>query len=300
MIVFKGILRYNAKKYGNKGDIKMGLFDRLKKKTQEAARACPPQQVEADTLCLLAMDRVMEDAAQAGGLVESVFGSGTVGKIDQSNPAMVHMVVKLEDVEFWCSYMPFPVPPEEMQIPDTPQYSLFSAEEYKALCGSKSFWIIAQKGGGQSLEGKRRVCRLLTRLAGALLEMEGAIGVYVSAAELLISRRVFLQYGDILEKNAGDPEYFPAPLWIAIRQGQKGDKLLMGTWGLRQFGFQELWFLDPKSDWAEIHEKLYLMSIFQITGKELYKNGDTIAFTPGNVTVFKEMNGALFLVGGDV
>lgn len=278
----------------------MGLFDRLKKKTQEAARACPPQQVEADTLCLLAMDRVMEDAAQAGGLVESVFGSGTVGKIDQSNPAMVHMVVKLEDVEFWCSYMPFPVPPEEMQIPDTPQYSLFSAEEYKALCGSKSFWIIAQKGGGQSLEGKRRVCRLLTRLAGALLEMEGAIGVYVSAAELLISRRVFLQYGDILEKNAGDPEYFPAPLWIAIRQGQKGDKLLMGTWGLRQFGFQELWFLDPKSDWAEIHEKLYLMSIFQITGKELYKNGDTIAFTPGNVTVFKEMNGALFLVGGDV
>lgn len=42
------------------------------------------------------------------------------------------------------------------------------------------------------------------------------------------------------------------------------------------------------------------MSVFQITGKELYKNEDTIAFTPGNITVFKEMNGALFLVGGDV
>lgn len=26
-------------------------------------------------------------------------------------------------------------------------------------------------------------------------------------------------------------ENFPAPLWIAIRQGQKGDKLLIGTWG---------------------------------------------------------------------
>lgn len=278
----------------------MGLFDRLKKKTQEAAKACPPQQVEADTLCLLIMDRVMEDATPAGRLVENVFGSGAVGKIDQSTPPMVHMVVKLEDVEFWCSYMPFPVPPEEMQISDTPQYCLFNAEEYQALCGSKSFWIIAQKGGGQSLEGKRRVCRLLTRLAGALLEMEGAIGVYVSAAELLISRRVYLQHVGILEKNAEDSECFPIALWIAIRQGQKGDKLLMGTWGLRQFGFQELWFLDPKSDWTEIHQKLYLMSIFQITGKELYKDGDTIAFTPGKITVFKEMNGALFLVGGDV
>lgn len=275
----------------------MGLFDRFKKKTKTV---CPPQQVEADTLCLLIMDRVMEDATQAGRLVENVFGSGAVGKIDQGNPPLVHMVVKLEDMEFWCSYMPFPVPPEEMQIPNTPQYSLFNAEEYKALCGSKSFWIIAQKGGGQSLEGKRRVCRLLTSLAEALLGMEGAIGVYVSAAELLISRRVYLQHVGILEKNEEDPECFPIPLWIAIRQGQKGDKLLMGTWGLRQFGFQELWFLDPKSDWAEIHQKLYLMSVFQITRKELYRNGDTIAFTPGNITMFKEMNGALFLVGGDI
>ncbi len=277
----------------------MGFIDRLKKK-KPPAKACTPQPMEADTLCLLIMDRVMEDAAQAGGMVERAFGCGAVGRIDTDNPPITHMVVKLEDVEFWCSYMPFPVPPEEMQIPNTPQYSLFNTEEYKALCGSKSFWIIAQKDGGQSLEGKRRVCRLLTRLAGALLEMEGAVGAYVSAAELLISRRVYLQHVGILEKNMGDPDYFPIPLWIAIRQGQKGDKLLMGTWGLGQFGFQELWFLDPKSDWAEIHEKLYLMSIFQITGKELYKDGDTIAFTPGKITVFKEMNGALFLVGGDV
>ena len=279
----------------------MGLFDRFKKKTQAAStQTKPPQQVEADTLCLLVMDRVMEDATQAGELVKRAFGSDTVGEIDQSNAPITHMVVKLEGMEFWCSYMPFPVPPEEMRISDTPQYSLFNDKEYQALCGSKAFWLIAQKGGGQSLEGKRRVCRLLTRLAGTLLEMKGAIGVYVSAAELLVSRRVYLQHTAVLEKNAEDPDYFPAPLWIAMRQGQKGDKLLMGTWGLRQFGFQELWFLDPKSDWAEIHEKLYLMSIFQITGKELYKDGDTIAFTPGNITMFKEMNGALFLVGGNV
>ena len=42
------------------------------------------------------------------------------------------------------------------------------------------------------------------------------------------------------------------------------------------------------------------MSIFQITEKELYKDGDTITFTEGNITTFKEMNGALFLIGGNV
>lgn len=274
----------------------MGFFARFKKKAKAApAQACP-QQVAVDTMCLLAMDQVMQDASQAGKLVERAFGSDVVGEIDQSNAPLTHMVVKLEGMEFWCSYMPFPVPPEEMRIPDTPQYSLFDDAEYQALRSSQSFWLIAQKGGGQSLEGKRRACRLLTRLAGVLLGLEGAIGIYVSAAELLISRRVYLQHAAILEKNMEDPDYFPAPLWIAMRQGQKGDRLLMGTWGLCQFGFPELWFLDPRSEWAEIHEKLYLMSIFQITGKELYKDGDTIAFTPGNITTFKEMNGALFLV----
>ena len=69
---------------------------------------------------------------------------------------------------------------------------------------------------------------------------------------------------------------------------------------LRQFGFLELWFLDAKSPWPELHEKLYLMSIFQITGRELYQNMDTIAFTPGNPSTFKELNGALFIVGGGV
>ena len=40
----------------------MGLFDRLKKK-RPAAKAGTPQPVEADPLCLLIMDQVMEDAA---------------------------------------------------------------------------------------------------------------------------------------------------------------------------------------------------------------------------------------------
>ncbi|MCM1046094.1 MAG: DUF4261 domain-containing protein [Candidatus Gastranaerophilales bacterium] len=269
----------------------MGLFDRFKKKVRP---------VETDTLCLLLMGRVMEDAAYAGTVFKQKFGSDAVGEIDQSDAPLTHMVVKLEGIEFWCSYMPFPVPPEEMKIPDTPQYSMFNVEEYQTLCDSKSFWIVAQKGGAQSLADKRRICCAHTRLMSALLELEGAVGVYASAAELLISRRMYLYHADILKKNAEDPEYFPAALWISIKQGQKGDMLLMGTWGLRQFGFLELWFLEPKSHWSEIHEKLYLMSIFQITEKELYRDGDTIAFTEGNITTFKEMSGALFLVGGDI
>lgn len=279
----------------------MGLFNYLKKKRQAATAGHPPCPIDKNTTCLLVMDRVMQDVSQAASLVEGAFGSEVLGKIEQNKYAETHMAVKLEGEEFSCSYMSHSVPPEEIAVPDTSQYTLFDEEEGRAiLTENKSYWIIEHSGSGESLEEKRRVCCLLSRLAGTLLELEGALGIYVESAELIISRRVYLQYIAIMEKNREDPEFFPALLWVAMRQGRKGKYLLMGTWGLRQFGFWELWFLDPQSHWAEIHEKLYLMSIFQITGKEYYKDGDTIAFTEGNITTFKEMRGALFLVGGNV
>lgn len=168
------------------------------------------------------------------------------------------------------------------------------------MLAHKAFLVLAQKGGGRSLADKRRVCRLFTRLAGTLVRMEGAVGVFTASAELLISRRIYLRYAELLEQNWEDPDYFPAPLWVGIRSGQKGEFPMVGTWGLKEFGFLELWFLDAKSPWPELHEKLYLMSLFQITGQELYQNMDTIEFTPGNPSVFKELKGALFIVGGQV
>lgn len=227
------------------------------------------------------------------------FGPQALAASDPSAPNAPAVTVRLDGVDFFCSYLAMPHPPQVYDLASLPE-GLFTPEERQELLAHKCFLVLAQQGGGTSLAEKRSICRLFTRLAGTLLELDGAAGLFLAEAELLISRRLYLQHAAILERNWEDPEYFPAPLWIAIRSGQKGDQPLTGTWGLKQFGFLELWFLGAKSPWPELHEKLYLMSIFQITGRELYQNMDTIAFTPGDPSVFKELNGALFIVGGGV
>ena len=70
------------------------------------------------------------------------------------------------------------------------------------------------------------------------------------------------------------------------------------TQGLRDFGFPELEFYKPTQDWAHSYEKLYLMSLLQITGKEVYRNMDTIAFAPGQLSVFKQDGEKLVVIGG--
>ena len=280
----------------------MGFLDRFKGKKEPApapkAPAGPGSAPEPDTAAVILLGEDVGWAAVTKA-VEERFGAQALVSTDNSAPNAPAMTIRLEGVEFFCSYLAMPHPAEVYDLSSL-QEGLFSPQEREELLSHRAFLVLAQKGGGTSLAEKRWVCRLFTRLAGALVGLDGAAGVFLTSAELLIGRRVYLHHAAILEKNWEDPEYFPVPLWISIRSGQKGEVPMVGTWGLRQFGFLELWFLDAKSPWPELHEKLYLMSIFQITGRELYQNMDTIAFTPGNPSTFKELNGALFIVGGGV
>ena len=278
----------------------MGFFDRFKRKPEPPAKEpeSPASGLspEADTTALVLLGKDLEWAAVSKAL-EDRFGPQASITADSSVPNAPAITVRLEGVEFFCSYLAMPHPAQVYDLSSL-QEGLFSPQEREEMLAHKAFLVLAQKGGGLSLAEKRRICRLFTRLTGVLAGLDGAVGVFVQDAELLISRRVYLQHAAILEKNWTDPEYFPAPLWVSIRSGQKGEFPMVGTWGLGQFGFLELWFLDAKFPWPELHEKLYLMSIFQITGRELYRDTDTIEFTPGTPSVFKELKGALFIVGG--
>ena len=282
----------------------MGLFDRFKRKKDPEPAAEPPAAPapglapEPDTQAVILLNREI-DWTTVSKAVEGRFGPQALVSTDTSVPNAPAMTFALEGAEFFCGYFAMPHPPQVYDLSSLPE-GLFSPEERETLLAHKCFLVLAQKGGGTSLAEKRGICRLFTRLAGALMELDGAVGLFLAEAELLVSRRLYLQHAAILEQNWDDPAYFPAPLWVSIRGGLKGEAALTGTWGLKQFGFLELWFLDAKSPWPELHEKLYLMSIYQITGTELYKNMDTIAFTPGDPSLFRELNGALFIVGGGV
>lgn len=284
----------------------MGFFDRFRRKKEppaplggrapEAAGASSGPVPAADTTAVILLGKEIEwDAVSRA--VEARLGPRAPVSPDNSAPNAPAITVQIEGVQFFCSYLAMPYPAEVYDLSALHE-GLFSPQEREELLANRAFLVLAQKGGGTSLAEKRRICRLFTRLAGVLAGLDGAVGVFAQDAELLISRQVYLRHAAILEKNREDPEYFPAPLWISIRSGQKGEFPMVGTWGLKQFGFLELWFLDARSPWPELHERLYLMSIFQITGQEFYQNMDTIEFTPGSPSVFKELKGALFIVSG--
>ena len=121
----------------------MSFFDRFKKKSvSHPSDAAPPQWPQppaADTMCLLLMDRVLDDIEPVAARLNSVFGSGTVGDVDHDHPRVPAFIVTIDGLEFWCSYLPMPIPADTADIPVAAQYSfLLSDEEKQAFTDHKS------------------------------------------------------------------------------------------------------------------------------------------------------------------
>ena len=284
----------------------MSFFDRFKKKSlsNPAGAASPqwPQPPEADTMCLLLMDRVLDDIEPVAARLNSVFGSGTVGDVDHDHPKVSSFIAAIDGLEFWCSYLPMPIPSDTADIPAAAQYSfLLSDEEKQAFTEHKSFFMLAQKGGGTSLEAKRRVCWTFSMLCAALLEQEGAVGVHiVNRGGLLVSKCHYLQQQEMMKekKPDNDEAYFPVPLWVWVYATYKGEMPVIQTTGLKDFGLPELGFYNPEQlNTGQALDYLYSMSSLQITGRQFYRNASLIPLDEKLEVVCKQDGDILYFIG---
>lgn len=283
----------------------MGFFDKFKRKTEQPHKevqtppepACGPQ---ANTMTAILFTRPIMDSKELEQAIADRFGTESILQVDSSHTSVTNIMLRINGRDFMCSCMPFPMPEEEWDLPALLRRNHYITEdEQAALAEQQSFCLIAQIGDGKTLEGKRSVCISLTLLCGALLAVNGAVGVYYSAAGLLLGKKVYLKYVSITEQQSGNPDYFPAMLWILVAPSNTDDGApVIETAGLGEFGFLELQFYKPTEEWAKSYEKLYIMSTLQITGKEVYKNMDTISFTKDGFSIFKQSGNKLAVIGG--
>lgn len=254
----------------------------------------------ANTMVSILFDRPNVGIKEFEKVIVENLGQEALIQVDDSSRAVTNFMLSMEGIEFMCSYMPFPFPKEEADIPGLLSLSQFiSVEERDALIKQRSFCLITQIGGGDTLEGKREVCLLISQLSGFILGIEGAAGVFYNKAYLLMGKKMYLKHVDIIRKEKGNPDYFPSILWVLVYPTRAEDgNPTVETLGLGQFGFPELQFYKPEEELPRSFEKLYMMSILQITGREVYKNMDTIYFTKDVLSIFKQNGEKLSVIGG--
>jgi len=289
-----------------KRSIFMGFFDRFKKKPQPAPEApqeaAPDRSLKADTMALLLMDRVLGSIDPAVDLLRKTFGDDAVGNIDTSHPRVPALTVTIDGLEFWVSYLPMPVPPSDLDVSTAAKYNIFLSPEEKAVfTAHKSFWVLAQKGGGTSLPEKRRVCWTFSRLCAAMMDLDGAVGVNPkNRGGLLVSKRSYLNYTSQMAETTWDngDGYFPVPLWLWLYITDDKGKQIIQTCGMKDFGLPEMGFYNPQRPPQTIMNYLFTMASRQITQREVpYRNAIVVPLDEKTEVVCKEEDGILYFIG---
>lgn len=282
----------------------MGVWDRLQQeKEQKENRESQVQEKHkspvADTMVSLLFDRVYAQTAELETMLREGFGAEAHIQVDNSHKTATHFILQMQGLEFWCSYMPFLLPKAEANIPELLKYNRgLSVEEENTLKGQRSFFLIVQKGGGKALKQKREVCLLISRLCGVLMKAEGAIGFLYNHAGILLSKKQYLKHMAVMKREKENANYFPVMLWVLIYSSRARDgELTIETCGLEPFGFSELQFYDPKAEWAKSCERLYFMSLMQITGQEHYKDMDVVSFERDSFSVCRQYGETITVMG---
>jgi hypothetical protein len=116
--------------------------------------------------------------------------------------------------------------------------------------------------------------KILTELNASVLRTSKAIGIYQGTQTLLLSKEIYLDFANFLLEDQ-----LPIQLWIYIGlvRGDAGSSIY--TFGLKDFGKEELEVLDSSMEQMDLYD--FLLSIVDyIIGQDVVlKGGETIGFS---------------------
>lgn len=247
----------------------MGLFSFFKKETKQ-------QVTESDILLAMPIfknggsyeiKKVIDDLISVWDIeVTNIEGDDQVTSFD------------IEEETIAIASMPVPIPFDDIE--GTAKYAYNwpkAAEELKDHTGHA---IVSMMGGKSSTLNRFRI---MTKVLHAILVTSDAVGIYKGSQSLLILR---LQYIKEVEQNDT-----PISLWVYIGLRKNQNKNSAYTYGLKEFGKQELEVVDSFLSMEDLYNFLANVAHYIISNNVTLKNGETIGSTVNEKITIKASKG---------
>lgn len=239
----------------------MGLFDFFKKKETSASKN------ENTTLLSMPMfnnnDRyvvadVIEDLKNSWKLQITDF----TGDDDSA-------VFKINDELIALAYIPGQIPWED--ISGTAQYAYNWQTAEEDLKNHNGHAIVSVMSGQRSQIERYSI---LSKLLSSILSTTNAIGIYQGSQTLLIPKSQYLEKSTDLHQQKS-----PIHLWvyIGIRTSNEGNSIY--TYGLNEFGKQEMEILNSQIEIEELYGFISNIIAYVIDSNITFRSGETLGYT---------------------
>lgn len=185
------------------------------------------------------------------------------------------------------AFMDAPIPGND--IADTAAYAYNWPDALDALKDYTGHAIVSVMGSGPKNTVERY--KIMSKLLASILATTNAAGVYKGNQTLLIPREQYLEQVEDLKTDD-----IPVLLWvyIGVRKDATGNSVY--TYGLKEFGKQEMEIVESKSDITEIAGFLSSITAYIIGSNVTLRNGETVGFSADQKIKITESKGK-FLEG---
>lgn len=239
----------------------MGLFDFFRKKESSI------QKSESSTILAMPMfnnseryniSEVIEELKNSWGLNITDF----TGDDDSA-------IFKINDDLVAIAYIPAQIPWEDISGTAKYAYNWQTAEEELKNHNGHAIVSIISATKNQ-VEGYS----LLSKLLSSILSTSNAIGIYQGSQTLIIPKSQYLEKCDDLHQKKS-----PIHLWIyiGIRTSSEGNSIY--TYGLNEFGKQEMEIIDSQLPIEELYDFISNIIAYVVDSNITFKSGETLGYT---------------------
>lgn len=198
--------------------------------------------------------------------LESYWGLDAQDVEGDDNTAMF----KVDGESVAVALMPAPIPSAEFE--DMYGYSYLWKDAEAEIKEHRQHAIVSILSGDSKPLKKYS---LLTKInASVLRTCENAIGVYQGASTLLLPKELYVDFANFLLEDI-----LPIQLWIYIGIIDNGNTSSVYTYGLKEFGKEEMEIINSDMESCMVYDFLISILDYVLSRDVILKHGETIGFT---------------------
>lgn len=239
----------------------MGLFDIFRKKEE-------PKHKQPNKILLAMPLFINGDRYELSSIIDNLknfWGLDVVNDNGNNDTAILTVDGSMVAIAF----MPVKVP--EGDITGTSQYAYnwpAALDDLKEHSGHAIVSVMQSK--------KSAIDRfaLLSKLLYSILKTSNAVGVYQGSQTLLIPKDQYLNSAEELKNNQ-----IPINLWVYIGLRKTASGNCVYTYGLTEFGKQEMEVLNSSLGLEELYDFIANICVYVIGSNVTFKSGETLGYT---------------------
>ena len=206
-------------------------------------------------------------------------------KLSMEDPEIKNdaMVMQINGYNIAIALIPVAIPGDEVQ--QTARYSYFWDNAEEDIKTHQAHVIVTLMGAGKDVVAENR---LFSEVVSSVMKHSNALGLYMGSRSLLVPKEFYQYFVTIMSE-----ENLPLYIWIHFGVREEKGKNSIYSFGLREFGKQEMEIIDSDHPTDHLIEMMYNMIHYVVAYDVTLKDGETIGMSASQKLKITQSKGIL-------